>query len=303
MFLSFFRVIKFSFQDILRNIWLSLVTILILFLALFSVNLLLTVKVISSTAVDSVKEKIDMSFYLNENAKEEQIAILKSKISAIEGIKEVKYVSKEEALKSFTSKHKEDSSILEALKELNNNPLSASLVVRPENVDDYKGLINNLEKIEDGIIESRNFNDHKVMIEKIDGITKKISDAGVAVSSIFIFITLLVIYNTVKIAIYTHKEEISIMRLVGASNFFIKSPFLLSSIIYTLIGALFSIFCFYLFLTLLQPYLETFFTGYSFDILLYFESNFIKIFGLEILISAIINVFASLFAVDKYSDV
>jgi len=304
MFLfSFARVIKFSLQDIGRNIWLSLVTIIILVLALFSINLLLVVKVISATAISAVKEKIDISLYLRTNTEENRILALKAKISKLEQVKDIEYISQQAALESFKVKHKNNPEILQALVELGKNPLSPSLIIKPKNIDQYDELIASLNKIEDDIIESRNFADRKTMLEKINSITDKVSEAGLLMSLVFVFITLLVVYNAIRVAIYTHRMEIGIMKLVGASNWFIRAPYLLSSIIYTLIGLIATIIIFYPFLGLLQPYLEAFFIGYNFNVISYFNSHFIAIFGIEFLAAALINALASLVAVSKYSKV
>ncbi|NCO79832.1 hypothetical protein COT96_00590 [Candidatus Falkowbacteria bacterium CG10_big_fil_rev_8_21_14_0_10_38_22] len=301
--LSFARVIKFSLQDIGRNIWLSLVTIIILVLALFSINLLLVVKVISATAISAVKEKIDISLYLRTNTEENRILALKAKISKLEQVKDIEYISQQAALESFKVKHKNNPEILQALVELGKNPLSPSLIIKPKNIDQYDELIASLNKIEDDIIESRNFADRKTMLEKINSITDKVSEAGLLMSLVFVFITLLVVYNAIRVAIYTHRMEIGIMKLVGASNWFIRAPYLLSSIIYTLIGLIATIIIFYPFLGLLQPYLEAFFIGYNFNVISYFNSHFIAIFGIEFLAAALINALASLVAVSKYSKV
>ncbi|MDO9399644.1 MAG: permease-like cell division protein FtsX [bacterium] len=301
--LSFFRVIKFSLQDVSRNIWLSLVTIIIIILALVSVNLLLVVKIISSTAIDAVKEKIDISLYLKSETEESKILALKAKVSNLVQVEDVKYVPKQIALESFKQKHKDNPEILQALIELGKNPLSPSLVIKPKDVNQYDELIANLNKIDDDIIESRNFDDRKVMLEKINSITNKVGEVGMFISIIFIFITLLVVYNAIRVTIYTHRTEIGIMKLVGASNWFIRAPYLVSSLVYALIGVLATVVIFYFFLSLLQPYLEAFFIGYNFNIITYFNSHFLLIFGLEFLVAILINFFASLVAVNKYSKV
>lgn len=301
--LSIIRAIKFSFQDIARNIWLSLVTITILILALFSVNMLMTVNIISKATVNSVKEKVDVNLFLKSNAGEERIMALKAQVSNLEQVKEVKYISKAEALESFKIKHKNNPDILEALRELGKNPLTPSLVIKPKNTDQYEEIMASLNKIDDDIIESRNFDDHKLILAKINSISQKINKAGLLLSSIFIFITLLVVYNAIRVAIYTHRREIIIMRLVGASNWFVKAPYLFSGVIYAFIGVIMIIAIFYPFLTLLQPYLEAFFIGYDVNVISYFTGNFVMIFGLEFLGAVFINTLASLIAVGKYSKV
>jgi len=301
--LSLVRIIKFSLQDIGRNIWLSIVTITILILALFSINMILVVKIIGDTAISAIREKIDISLYLTANAKEDEILSLKAELSNLDQVKEIKYISRAEALDFFREKNKNNPEILQALREVGNNPLSPSLVIKPKDSEVGKSLINELNKIDSGIIESRNFNDHKLMLEKINNITGKVSRVGMFTSLIFIVIAILVVFYSIRISIYTHKEEIAIMRLVGASNPFVYMPFLLSGIIYASIGVLFIILAFYPFLGLLQPYLEAFFVGYNIDIISYFNQFFIEIFGAQFLGVAAVNVLASLIAVRKYAKV
>lgn len=301
--LSFARILKFSFQDIGRNIWLSIVTITILVLALFSINMLLVVNVISQVSVDAVKDKIDVSLYLKADSEENDILALKEEVSNLSSVNEVIYISKAEALEYFKEKNIDNPEILQALRELGKNPLTPSLVIKPNNVELADDLISEINKIDSDLIESRNFTDHKLMLSKINNITKNVSNVGLFVSLIFILITLLVVYNAIRVAIYTHKKEIGIMRLVGASNFFVYMPFLFSSLIYTLVGIGIVIAIFYPFLGLLQPYLETFFIGYDVNIISYFNINFINIFGLEFLGIAVINILASFIAVRKYANV
>jgi len=303
MFISFFRAIKFSVQDVVRNIWLSLVTIIILVLTLFTVNMLLVVKVVGQTAVDAIKEKIDVNLFLKNDAPEDRIEALKMKISSLSEVKSVEYISKDAAMEEFRMRHQENPEILDALKELGKNPLTPTLVIKPTNMDVFDKLINQLNIIEDDIIESRNFANYKTMLDKINNITIKVSNAALGLSSIFIFITLLVIYNSVRVAIYTHRKEITIMRLVGASNWFIQLPYIFSSIIYTFFGVAIVMLLFWPFLNLLQPYLETFFVSYNVNLVQYFYGNILTIFGIQFLVAAAINILASLIAVRRYSKI
>jgi len=303
LFLSFLRTIKFSLQDSVRNIWLTIVTITILILALFSVNMLLTVKFISDAAIKSIKERIDVNIFINNDAKDEEILALKARVSNLGNVKEVRYVSKDEALEVFRDKHKADIGVLEALQELGKNPLSPTLIIKPKDTDQYESLITSLNSINDPIIEARNFDDHRTILKKINGITDKVSSAGIFISAIFIAITILLVYNSIRVAIYTHNREIAIMRLVGASNWFIRMPFVISSFNYTLLGLLAVVLLFYPFLNLLQPYIDTFFIDYNINVINYFSDNFLKIFGLQFFGLVLVNTVASLIAVGKYSKV
>ena len=301
--LSLYRIIKFSFQDIARNIWLTLATVTILLLALFSINTLLTVRVISDNAVTAVREKINISLYIKAETPDSEIMALRAKISNFDKVKSVAYTSKQDALESFREKYKNNQEVLAALKELGRNPLSPSLMIVPKDFNQSTNLINELKMIDNPIIESRDFSDNTVILNKINNITKRVNEVGLFIIAIFILTSLLVVYNAIRVAIYTHRQEIEIERLVGASNFFIYMPYIVSAFVYTLFSVLIVITVFYPFLSLLQPYLEVFFTGYNVNVLSYFVDNFALIFGTQFLIVLVINVVASLFAVRKYAKV
>ncbi len=301
--LSFARIIKFSLQDIGRNIWLSIVTVTILVLALISINMLLVTRVIGEKAIASVKDKVDISLYLKPDSGEDEIMALKAEVSGLAPVKEVGYISKAEALEFFREKNQNNPEILQALRELGQNPLSPSLVIKPKNTEAVKELINSLNKIDSDIIESRNFTDHELILEKINSLTRKVSEIGLAISLVFVLTTLLVVYYAIRMAIYTHRREIKIMRLVGASNAFIYIPFLLSSLIYTFVGLAIVAAVFYPLLGLLQPYLDVFFVGYDINIVSYFTANVFRIFGLEFASIAAINILASFIAVKVYARV
>lgn len=301
--LSFLRVIKFSLQDMARNIWLTIVTITILILALFSINMLLTVNVVTQAAMNSIKEKIDVNLYLKPESGEDKIMALKAEIGNYSQVKEIKYISRAEAMEAFKVKHQNNPEVLEALRQLGENPLTPTLIIKANNIEQYDELISKLNKIDSDIIESRNFENHKSILLKIDNISRKINEVGVFISLVFIIISILVVYNAIRVAIYTHRKEIGIMKLVGASNWFVKSPFLISSIIFAAVGSLAIIGIFYAFLIVLQPYLEIFFMGYDINIVSYFNHNFAYIFGLEFLGAAFVNILASFTALGRYSRV
>ncbi len=272
-------------------------------LTLFSINTLITVEVISKAAITAVKEKVDINIFIKSGAEEKDILVLKSNLSNIPEVKEVKYISKAEALEDFKAKHKDDPEILESLRELAKNPLSPTLIIKPKNVSQYDGLIEKLNKINEPIIESKNFDDNKALLEKVNYITNKVNQVGIGVSLIFVIITIMVVFNAIRVVIYTHRREIKIMRLVGASKWFIRLPYIFSSVIYTFVGVVLIMAIFYPFLTVLQPYLEAFFVGYNINIIDFFNSHFLQIFGTQFAFGAVLNILASLVAIRKYSKV
>lgn len=302
--LSTIRILKFAIQDFFRNFWLSLVTVTILILSLFSVNFMIVVGVISGTAITSVENKIDLSLYLQPDASETDIASLKNELENDTDVASVDYVSKAQALENFQMKHKDDQSIQEALREVGGNPLDASLIVKAKTLSGYNNIIDKLDTFSKyELIESKNFDDHKTILATMNNLTDKTRKVGFMISFIFVAITILVVFNAVRIAIYTHQKEIKIMKLVGASNWFVRAPFLVEGILYAFIGVLAIIIILYPFLQLLQPYLSTFFNANELNLIQYFNHNFIVIFGWEFIIASIINTVASLIAVGKYLKV
>jgi len=273
--LSLYRIIKFSLQDIGRNVWLSVATITILLLALLSINILMTVRVISESASLAVQEKIDINLYIKSDIPEPQIEVLQNQISQFNRVKSVVYVSKEQALQDFREKYKNNQEVLGALKELGQNPLSPSLIIVPKKFSEANLLINDLRMIDNPIIESRDFSDNTMVLDKIDNITKRVNEVGLFIIAIFILTSILVVYNTIRVAIYTHRQEIEIMRLVGASNAFIYLPHVFSAFIYSLVSVVIIVAVFYPFLTLLQPYLEIFFMGYNVNFWFSVFGNFV----------------------------
>ena len=302
--LSISRSIVFAFQSFFRNIWLSVATIFIVFLALLSVNFLIGIQAVSESAVNLVKDKIDVSVYFKQSVRDDKINEVKSHLEVLPQVKEVVYFSPDQNLASFKDRHSADQSIQESLSELDSNPLGATLVVTAKELADYPTV---LKAIDDpsysDLIEKKNFNDNQTVITKINSITETIRKVGLIISLLFVIISALIIYNTIRIAIFTHQNEIGIMKLVGASNWFIRLPFVFESMISGLLACALSIGAVYLALYFIQPNLASFFGGASFDVAGYFNRNMIIIFGSQFLGIVIVNIIASTVALNKYLKV
>lgn len=299
MFTSILRIIKFAVQDFFRNFWLSIVTLTILVLALFLVNLLIIFNLVADSSIAAIENKIDINVEFKDEIKEDQILNVKRYLESLIQVKEVKYISREQALENFKETYKDNAKILESLKEIDRNPLGASLIINAKSITDYPIILENLEDIQyDNLIESKDFEDHRQVISKITGITKKVNTTVVVAALIFTFIAILIVFNAIKMAIYTHREEIVAMKLVGATNWFVRAPFLLQSVIFSFFSVLITIIIIYPLLGLIQPQLVTFIE--NFNIVTYFNQNFIIIFGLEFLGVFVINFVSSYLAINRY---
>jgi len=304
LLLSIHRSIIFALQSFWRNIWLSLVTVFIIFLAFLSVNVLVIIHATSDNVILAVKEKIDISVYFKSNIRESAVAEVKNKLESLPEVKKVSYRSPQENLDLFKSRHENDVNIQETLKELEGNPLGATLIVKAKQLTDYPNVLKAIDNPEyNELIEEKNYDDHQLVIDRVNAITDNVRKAAVIVSLVFIVIAILIVFNTVRIAIFTHQNEIGIMKLVGASNWFVRAPFIIESMIYGVLGCLLAIAVIYPTLGFIQPKMATFFDGTTFDLIGYFNANFVEIFGAQLLAIILLNTISSAIALNKYLKV
>ena len=239
MLTNFFRVFKFGWQEFLRNVGISLGTIFIMFIALSLVAGTLFFKGISESLITTLKEKIDISVYFKPDTKEEDIFKTREKLENFPEVEEVDYVSREKALEIFKEKHKDDPQIMEALNEIGNNPLPASLNIKASSAQSYAAISNFLEKGEfKNLVDKVNYKQNKLIIEKLFSILSTVKKGGLVTNLLLILIAVVVTLNTIRLAIYAKKREIEIMKLVGATDGFVRGPFLVQGIIVGFIAAL-----------------------------------------------------------------
>lgn len=306
MFVSTYRTIKFAVQGFWRNIWLSVVTVIILVLTLLSISIVWGTNVVASQAIASIKDKVDVSVYFKPEVKADQVLAIQYRLEDMSQVKSVQYVSPEDALAKFKEAHKNDPVILESLNELKDNPLGATLIIKANNIDDYPEILKVLDDPNYSNLiyeEDKSFEDSKSVITRLSDISHKVGKIGLVISGVFIIITILIVFNTVRINIYTHREEIGIMKLVGATNWFIRSPFLLESVLYGIISAGIAIAIFYPLLGVISPQVSNFFEGYNFNLINYFNSHFWLFLGFLILCAVLLSVVSSAVAIGKYLKV
>lgn len=296
---SFLRIVKFALQDLWRNLGLSFMTVFILILMLLSVNILWSVDVVTKEAVQLVKEQINVSLYFKSEATDDEAGDVEKYVKLFLEVTELNMVSREEVLSTFQERHNLNKDILAALDEIDDNPFGPTLIIKTQEPDDYKKVLSALDVPEyENLIEAKSFEGHEDGIIKIQNITNKIEQIGFGLSLLFAVISFLIIFNTVRVAIYTHRIEISIKRLVGASNWFIRGPYLIESVIFTAIATFTTFSLIYLALNWLDPYLVIVFPN-NFSLTNYYNSNIILLFGLQALSVLILTMVSSLLAMRK----
>lgn len=303
-FIAFQRILIFAWQSFWRNIWLSLVTITIIILTFISINFLILVNVVSDTAIQLVKDKVDISLYFKPDITESQVLEVQTYLSSLTQVKEISYVSQQAALEKFRQLHKDNQVIIESLEELDDNPIGATLQIKAKDIDEYQGIDEVLVNSKyNELILDKNFDDNKAFISQIRDFSDNVRKVAIITSIIFVLIASLIVFNTIRVAIYTHRQEIGVMKLVGATNWFIRSPFLLEAISYGIIACIAGIAIVYPMLNFVQPYVNNFFLTTEFSLTEYFTNNFWTIFGLELLTIILINIISSSIAIRRYLKV
>lgn len=306
MLISTGRALRFAIQNFHRNIWLAIATTFVIALSLLSINFFILANAFVDTALKSIEDKINITVYFKPSGAEQDFLILSDRLRALPQAASVTYISKDEALAKLKERYsaKEGSLVDESLKELGTNPLTPSLIIRAKALTDYSAIQTELSRPEyDSLIEKREFADRALLIAKITTLKKNIQNASVVVNIFFAIIAALIVYNTIRITIYTRRREVGIMKLVGATNWFIRAPMLVESVLYSVTGSVLALLILFPILGALQPYAEHFFDGAAFDVLGYFSKNFWNIFGLEFLAFAVLNILSSAFAIGRYLKV
>jgi cell division transport system permease protein len=233
LFLNFIRAIKFAFISFKRNIWLSLMTVVILTLALFSVTLMASLNFLATSLISNLKEKVEINIFFKPEAPLKKVIKTQKFLKSLPQVKKVSYISPDEALQQFKAESKDKPLIRESLAELEKNFLGARLVVQAQQLEDFPAILDKLKHSDyASLIETEDYQQTKGALNKLARFTRRTSQIFIGVTVIFSLISILVIFNTIRIAIYTYRDEVAIMKLVGATNNFIRAPFIIESLWY-----------------------------------------------------------------------
>ena len=299
MFINFRRIVKAGIVGFWRNGWISFATVLIMVLTLFVVGSLVLSNVILTSVLVSLEDKVDITVYFRIDAPEGEILAVRDSLEGLGEVKEVEYVSRTEALAYFRERHKENALITQSLDELSDNPLGASLNVRATDPSHYKAISNFLEaNVLSGILDKITYRQNELVIERLTGILLTSRRIGVVVSLLLAAIAFLVAFNTIRMAIYTSREEIKVMKLVGASNWYTRGPFLVEGFLHGFFGSVIALLIFFPLTYWLGPQSEIFFGGP--DLYVYYTTHILELFLVLFLIGIIIGILSSSIAIRRY---
>lgn len=249
--------------------------------------------------IATLEESVDISTYIEDTATQEQVGQLKKDLESLSEVKEVKYVSKEQALESFVQTHKQDEVVLESLDIVGQNPLLASLSIKAFEVTQYPAISEFLQNTPlASIVRGVDYFDRAPVIERLSKLTQGIQSAVFLVTLFAAFIAVLVAFNTIRLTIYSSRDEIEIMRLVGASNWFIRGPFIIQGIIVGVLATFITTLLFFPLTLFAGLKLQAFAAG--FDLFSFFTANLLFIVSLQFFLGIVIGVVSSLIAIRKY---
>lgn len=306
------RILLSGFISFFRNGFVSLAAILVMTITLFAVGSLLFSSALLEDSLNELRTKVDINVYFVTEAEVDDIKAMQATLESLPEVSNVEYTSKEEALDKFKEKHKDDQLTLQALEELEENPLRASLSIRAKETSQYEGIANFLEEetaLSVGshpIVDNVNYFKNKEAIDNLTGIIDNSERSNLMKTILLIVISVLITFNTITLAIYNSREEIRVMKLVGAGNWYVQGPFVVSGAMYGVISSTAALLLFY---PITQWFGPTFYP-FSFlsstkniDLLSFYSSNFAEIFITIFIVGIALGTISSYLAVKRYINV
>lgn len=313
MLIAFRRIIRSGFVGFWRNAFVSFTSVIVMVVALFVIATTLFNTHSLESALNDFQDRVDINLYFVTEATDEQIEALKGEIETLPEVAEVTLTTRDEALSQFRERHQNDELILQGLEQLGENPLGASLAIRARETQQYEGIAafitekQTKETVSTPLIDRVNYQKNKDAIDRLSGLITTERRQNEIISLVLIVVAAFVMFNTVKLAIYNSREEISVMRLVGASNYYITMPFVIVGVMQGLIAGVLVLLLLYPALmwdeTLFYPF--PFFSGENVQEFLfnYFVTDFTTIFLVVVGGGILISGLSSFLAVRKYLKV
>ncbi len=290
-----------------RNRTVSLSSIFILTITLSIVTAFYLFRAVFDYTLEEVKEKVDVRVYFTVDATEEQVTEVRAKLLGLTDVKSVAYTSRDQALTDFKKKHEGDQLTLQALDELGTNPFGASLSVVAKDTSRYEaiaaqlgegsGLLGDTKNVVDKV----NYYQIKESIDKLNNIIGWTNTVGFWLSIVFVLMSCMIVYNTIRLAIFVYRDEIAVMKLVGASNMFIRGPFIVESVLYSLAATTITLVMFFPATIWVTKKTVFFFEGMN--IHMFYTSHFFALAATLLIFGSLLTVISSLLAVRKYLKV
>jgi len=284
-----------------RSAYVSFSAIYVMTITLLVIGGSLVFNALLDHTLVTLKSKVDVNIYFTVDATEEAILAFRRQVESLSDVKGVTYLSRDEALAQFRDRHQADELTIRALEELGDNPLGASLSVTAHDPSQYEGIVQFVtetsEQAETTIIDRINFNQNKSAIDRLTTIVSVIDKITQIIVMTLVFVTILITFNTIRLAIYTAREEVSVMRLVGASNTFIRGPFVVQGALYGIAAGILTLILLYPIAYYLGPSTDAFF---GLNVFRYYLEDFGRIFLILMGSGIGLGVISSAVAISRY---
>jgi cell division transport system permease protein len=300
--LQFFRILQAGSRNFMRNLWLSTAATAVMTVTLAIVLFSFVSNTALTSTIKNVTDKIDVSIFLQDAVTPDQVDTLKAKLSADPNVQSISYTSKTDALNQYRKQHAGDTKLLEAISETD-NPLPASIQIKakdPKKLDSIIAIVNQPanKDLLDPTAPPTYSGDRKTTIDRIVRFSNFFTTTGLVLSLVFLVISTLIIFNTIRMAIFTRRDEIEIMKLVGATKWFIRGPFLFEAALYGIIAAVIASILTYAALLGGGPKLGSYINVQG--IIDLFSHYPLLVIGAEMLIGIFIGILSSLLAMSRY---
>ncbi|MBU2123846.1 ABC transporter permease [Patescibacteria group bacterium] len=304
MWMMIKRIVTSGAKSFVRSGAVTFATVLVMSVTLMIIGSLIFLSAILGTTLATLQDKVDVNVYFVTDAQERDIVSIQRKLEALPEVASVTYSSRDQRLAEFRARHEDDQLTLQALDELSDNPLGASLSIKAQNPSQYEGIVNflsddsSISPEEGPIIDSINYYQNKTVIERLTTAINATERAGLVIVILFAIASTIIALATIRLAIYTSRDEIAVMRLVGASNGYIRGPFIVAGILSGLVAALIALAVFYPATWYAGKSLSAWLGG--FNLFTYYLSNFALVFGIIVGSGILLGALASWLAVRRY---
>jgi len=300
------RVAKQGFVTFWRAGVVSFTGVFVSTVTLFIIGAVIIANAFLGATLTELEGKVDVNVYFVTTAAEEDIMILKGKLEALPEVAYVEYVNREDALARFIERNKGDADITLAIDEIGENPLGAVLNIKAHEPKQYLSIVSYLETQTENvlaagnqsIVDEVNYADNQEIIDRLSALTTSARELGIFVSLIVIAMSALVTASTVRLAIYNSRQEISVMRLVGANNSYIRGPFVIEGVMYGFVAAILSAAILYPATLWVTKTTEGVFGGIN--VVQYYVANLGQILIILLLSGIVLGMFSSYLAVRRY---
>lgn len=299
--INIYRVLRTGFVDFWRNRWLSLATIAVMTVTIFTIALSILLSFAINQTAKTLESQLDVKVFFNDAATMDQINSLKNTLLARSDVQSVTFTSKQQALQQFRAESKYRTTVLQLLDQGYGNDLPSSISIKttdPSYLSDVASFVS--QPTYAPLVKQVSYQENKQLIDKFISSTAFVKELGWVLSALFIGISVLVIYNTVMLMIFNRREEIEIMQLVGASSWYIRSPFVLEGVVYGLSASVITTIILVLIAKTLSPYVDNYINSPSFHFMQFFTNHLLFIIGVEIFVGVVIGAACSYLAVRKH---